>query len=83
MRFLRPLLGVRPRDNANTDVRKQVGTELTVDETQEYQRKWHNHVERKRPERLLLKEHFYNSTEDGHWTHKKKVVKVFLSRNGS
>jgi hypothetical protein len=45
VRYLQPLLGVSLRDKIRgIDIKRQLGAELT-DEIQEYQRKWHNHVE--------------------------------------
>jgi hypothetical protein len=53
MRFLRSVLGVSLRDKMRSeDVRKQLNTERMVEEIQEYQKKWHNYVERMPPERL-------------------------------
>jgi hypothetical protein len=42
------------------DVRKQLNTERMVEEIQEYQKKWHNHVERMPPERLLWQTYSYH-----------------------
>jgi hypothetical protein len=61
MRFLRSVLGVSPRDKIRSeDARKQLNTERMVEEIQEYQRKWHNHVERMPPERLPWQTHSYH-----------------------
>jgi hypothetical protein len=43
----------------NADIRKQLGTELMMEEIQEYERKWLNNVEMMLPERLMSKEYFY------------------------
>jgi hypothetical protein len=53
MRFLQPLLDISLRGKIrSTDIRKQLGTERLGEEKQEYQTKWHNHVERMPLERL-------------------------------
>jgi hypothetical protein len=52
-------LGVSLRDKIRSEnVRKQ--TERMVEEIQEYQKKWHNHIERMPPERLLWQTYFYH-----------------------
>jgi hypothetical protein len=53
MRFLGPPVGISMRGKIrSTDTTKQVEPERIVEETEEYQRKCHNHVERVRPERM-------------------------------
>jgi hypothetical protein len=53
MRFLRSVLGVSRRDKVRIEnARKQLNTERMVEEIQEYQKKWHNHLDRMPPERL-------------------------------
>jgi hypothetical protein len=53
MRFLRFVLGVSLRDKISSEnIRKKLNTERMVEEMQEYQKKWRNHVERMPPERL-------------------------------
>jgi hypothetical protein len=47
------VLGVSLRDKIRSEnVRKQINTERMVEEIQEYQKKWHSHVDRMPPERL-------------------------------
>jgi hypothetical protein len=63
MRFLRSVLGVSLRDKIRSeDERKQLNTERIVEEIQEYQNKWHNHVERMPPERLPWQTYSYHPT---------------------
>jgi hypothetical protein len=52
MRFLRSVLG--------EDIRKQLNTQRMVEEIQEYQKKWHYHVERMPPERLPWQTYSYH-----------------------
>jgi hypothetical protein len=61
MRFLRSVFGVSLRDTIRgEDVRKQLNTERMVEEIQEYQNKWHNHVERMPPEHLPWQTYSYH-----------------------
>jgi hypothetical protein len=63
IRFLRSVLGVLLRHKIRSeDVRKQLNTERMVEEIQEYQNKWHNHVERMPPERLPWQTYYYHPT---------------------
>jgi hypothetical protein len=62
IRFLRSVLGVSLRDKIRSEnVRKQLNSERMVEEIQEYQKKWHNHVERIPPERLPWQTYSYHS----------------------
>jgi hypothetical protein len=66
MIFLRSTLGVSLRDKIRSEeVRKQLNTERMVEEIQEYQKKWHNHVERMPPECLPWQTYSYHPT--GRW----------------
>jgi hypothetical protein len=57
------VLSVSLRDKTRSeDVRKQLNTERMVKEIKEYQNKWHNHVERMPPERLLWQTYSYHPT---------------------
>jgi hypothetical protein len=59
MRFLRPLLGVSLRDKVRSIyARTQLGTEPMEKAIQEYQKKWHSHVERM-PRELLPCRHIF------------------------
>jgi hypothetical protein len=63
MRFLRSVLVVSLREKIRKEkVRKQLNTEQMVEEIQEYQKKWHNHVERMPPERLPWQTYSYHPT---------------------
>jgi hypothetical protein len=63
IKFLRSVLGVSLRDKITSeDERKQLNTERMVEEIQEYQNKWHNHVERLSPERLPWQTYSYHPT---------------------
>jgi hypothetical protein len=55
------VLGVSLTDKLRSEnVRKQLNTERMVEEIQEYQKKWHNHVERIPPERLPWQTYSYH-----------------------
>jgi hypothetical protein len=61
MGFLRSVLGVSLRDKIRSEnARKQLNTERMVEEIQEYQKKWHNHVERMPLERLPWQTYSYH-----------------------
>jgi hypothetical protein len=60
------VLGASRRDKIRSeDVRKQLNTEQMVEEIQEYQKKWHNDVERMPSEHILWQTYSYHPT--GRW----------------
>jgi hypothetical protein len=46
MKFLRHLLGIMKLDKKNTSIREKTGAQNTVKETEQYQQKWLQHVQR-------------------------------------
>jgi hypothetical protein len=80
MRFLRSVLVVSLRDKIRSEnLRKQLNTERMVEEIQEYQKKWHTHVERLPHERLPWQTYFYHPIgRQGIWRLRRRWRQQFL-----